>query len=466
MQLKTILIGGASVGAILLAGAADAKTVKHNAAGPSAAEVQLQSQVKSLESRLDAQANAQQQSQAQIQAAQSQAQAAEAKAQAAQQQVDAQIETIPTQVDKATKAAAPKPSWADSTTFGSTVFANTSYVNSRSNGYQTPLTGVDYDIKRFYLQVDHKFSNVWSTEGVTDFTYDSVTGATQLYIKKAYLQAHLSDAFNFRAGAADLPWIPFVEKLYGYRFVEKEILDRTNFGTTSDWGLHAYGSFDHNIFSYAVSIVDGGGYKRAPTGQEFLNPTNSSALPCCQTANVDVEARVSATYDGFTAAVGGYNGYLGKAVVNYPYFHSAQRFDALAGYGNKTFGFYGEYFWANDWNDELQSNALKTNTSQGYSLFGNWNFYPRLAVFARFDWEQPQETTASRFTENYYNAGISYNAFKGIDFALVYKHDSVYNGLLNTANGQIGTNYPGVPLNPNILYGTYNEVGIFSRVVF
>ncbi len=46
----------------------------------------------------------------------------------------------------------------------------------------------------------------------------STTGASQLFIKKAYLQAKYDPAFTIRLGAADLPWVPFVEGIYGYRY--------------------------------------------------------------------------------------------------------------------------------------------------------------------------------------------------------------------------------------------------------
>src|SRR6266446_2831749 len=74
-----------------------------------------------------------------------------------------------------------------------------------------------------------------------DLTKIGYTGETQLFIKKAYVQARISDAFFVRAGSADLPWIPFAEANYGYRYVELVILDRLKFGTSADWGVHAGG---------------------------------------------------------------------------------------------------------------------------------------------------------------------------------------------------------------------------------
>jgi hypothetical protein len=403
--------------------------------------------VHSLESRLDAQAQAQQQTQAQIQTAQTQAQAAQTAAQAAQTQAQAaqaQIETIPGEVKTEVAAATPKPGWWGSTTVGGRIFSDVSSIQNFSNGVRQANSGVDYDIKRFYLIFDHKFNDVWSANLTTDFIYDSGSSATQLIIKKAYLQAKLNDALEFRAGAADLPWVPFIESLYGYRYVEKVMLDRTNFGTSTDWGLHALGSLADGIINYQVSVIDGSGFKKPAIGT--ANRTDS----------VDVEGRLSATYDHFTIGVGGYEGKLGHDVVGTPTYNTARRFDAVIAYVGDRFRLGGEYFWAKDWNDVTQSNSTLTNTSDGYSAFGAFNFTPKIAVFGRYDYVAPQRNTAPSFHENYFNVGVSYKPIKPLDLALVYKRDKVDNGLFSTANGVIGGSTS----------GTYDEIGVFSQVTF
>jgi hypothetical protein len=45
----------------------------------------------------------------------------------------------------------------------------------------------------------------------TDFNDSSSTGETQVFIKKAYVQARIADALAVRAGSADLPWMPYSE---------------------------------------------------------------------------------------------------------------------------------------------------------------------------------------------------------------------------------------------------------------
>ncbi len=460
MRTRTALVAGAALGAFIMSGvAAEAKTThhkKHVAAAPSKEtlelkqEVQdLKTQLQALESRLDAQAQAQQQTLAQAQAAQSTAQTAQSTAQAAATQIQAeqdQIKTIPTQVATATKAAAPKSGWWNETKIGVTMFADAGNITGKTDGAKTAQTGTNYDIKRLYLVVDHKFNDTYSFNFTTDFNYDSgPAAATQLYIKKAFIQAKYSPAFTIRAGAADLPWVPFVEGIYGYRYVEQTLIDRTKFGTSSDWGIHALGTFGNNIFSYQISVIDGEGYKKPAIGT--ANRTNA----------VDVEGRLSATYKHVTLAVGGYDGKLGNAVSGVQTFNTAQRLNLLAAYVTPKARIGFEYMYAHYWgSDILQSNPAKTNSSEGYSVFGSWNFTPKLAVFGKYEWVKPKSVTAPTFDDSYFNVGLSYKPIGPLDFALVYKRDEVKNGVLSTGNGSIG----------GIHNGTYDEVGLFTQVKF
>src|SRR5262249_19100204 len=142
--------------------------------------------------------------------------------------------------------------------------------------------------------------------------YSSSDSETQVFIKKAYVQAKFSDAVVLRAGSADLPWVPFVESLYGYRFIEKELLDREGFGTSADWGINANGKSD--MVNYSVSLINGNGYK---------NPS--------RTKQMDIEARVGIVpVEGLTLAIGGYSGKRGKDVEGGADTRNASRFDALA----------------------------------------------------------------------------------------------------------------------------------------
>ena len=324
----------------------------------------------------------------------------------------------------------------ENTTVGGKAFIDLTSLESKSNGTKTGASGFGLDVKRFYLVVNHTFDDLWSANLTTDFNYVSndptkigYTGETQLFIKKAYLQAKLSNAFIVRAGSADLPWVALVEEFYGYRFVEQVLLDRTKFGTSADWGVHAGGKLSDGMFGYAVSVVEGNG---------FRNPTRSKSL--------DTEARLSFTpVKGLTAAVGFYSGKLGKDVQGTatPAIHTASRYDALLAYRNDKFKVGGEYFSANNWT--AVTSATK-DSANGYSVWGSIAFTDKVSGFVRYDNDKPNKDTAPTKKDEYYNIGVSTKVRKGVDIAVAYKHDEVKN------NGVTATQY--------------DELGVWAQVAF
>ncbi|MFC3069313.1 hypothetical protein [Phenylobacterium soli] len=440
MNKKMSLLTGAALGVFLAAGAtaqADAKTKAkpHHAPAESLAAKQaqeielLKAQVESLSERL----LAIDQQQAQVKAQADQAQAA---AQAAQAETAAQIKTIPATVKTQVAAALPKPkpSWADSTQVSGRMYFNLSNIEQKSNGAKVAPSGTGFDIKRFYVGIDHKFNDTFSGNITTDMNYVSNDGETQVYIKKAYLQAKLSDAAIIRVGSADLPWVPFAEDVYGYRFIENTVADRTKFGTSADWGVHASGKLMDGKLGYAVAMINGNGYK---------NPSRAKS--------VDFEGRVNLNIDKAVFAVGGYTGKLGKEVtggVATP--HTATRVNALAAWVDKKYRVGVEYFSAKDWNNVTTAAEDKAD---GYSVFGSYSFTPEISAFGRWDRVKPSKTLKASEKDNYFNLGLNWEPTKIVDLALVYKRDKVDNGLLSTSNGTIGGSNS----------GTYDEVGLFGQ---
>ena len=300
-------------------------------------------------------------------------------------------------------AAIAAPAFAGDTSVGGTMFANFSYINQQNNGVDTNATGYGLDVKRFYLIVNHKFNDVWSANITTDFGYSSGTGAASVFVKKAFVQAKVSDAFVIRAGATDMPWIPFVEGYYGYRYVEPTTTDRLKFANSSDWGLHASGNLGDR-FNYAVSAVNGAGYK---------NPTRSKGM--------DVEGRAAfMPLDGMVIAVGGYSGHLGKDLELTPALHTASRADVMVAYASKTMRLGGEYFAAKNFNNVT---TVASDKSSGWSLWGSVAIADNgMNVFARYDNTDLSKTLNPSLTEDYWHLGLEYPVTKGIKISGVYKY--------------------------------------------
>src|SRR6476620_225073 len=141
---------------------------------------------------------------------------------------------------------------------------------------------------------------MFSANLTTDFRYNT-NGTTKdvlVYVKKAFIQAKFSPALAVRVGAADLPWVPFAEGVYGYRYVENTLIDRTKFGTSSDWGVHVIAGFGKGLVNYQFSLINGAGYKTLAR--------NSNTL--------DLEGRIDVhPIKNIVIAAGGYAGKLGKS---------------------------------------------------------------------------------------------------------------------------------------------------------
>src|SRR5262249_55198455 len=140
-------------------------------------------------------------------------------------------------------------------------------------------------------------------------------------------------AFVAALGSYDLPWVPYIESLYGYRYVEKLLVDRLNFGTTADWGLNANGKLGPDgALNYSVSAINGNGYK---------HPTRSKT--------VDFEGRLGySPLPGLIVAVGGYGGKRGQSVEGSDTAHTASRLDAFVGYAASGLKVAAEYLYAKD----------------------------------------------------------------------------------------------------------------------
>lgn len=340
-------------------------------------------------------------------------------------------------------AAAADYWWANTTISGRDYWDITNISHDRNNVAQTD-EGTSFDIKRFYVSIDHTFDSMFSADITTDVSYVSAESLTQVFVKKAYLQAKVSDALIFRVGSADLPWIPFVEDTYGYRYVENTLIDRVKTGTSADWGVHVLGKLADGLVNYQLSVVNGAGYK---------NPR--------RTGSVDVEGRINLNYEGFILGVGGYSGKLGPAHGTKT-FNTADRIDAIAAYSKDGIRVGVEYFESNDFFSVTTNRKDKEN---GYSAFASYQFDPQWSVFGRYDWVSAKSSSAALFgtlaanksmNDNYYNIGVTWSPAKIVDISLVYKHDAGNNGFISTSNGTIGGLGAGTD-------GKYDEFGIWGQ---
>jgi hypothetical protein len=303
----------------------------------------------------------------------------------------------------------------------------TNVESETESGSKLSTSGLGFDVKRFYLGVDHSFDKTWAININTDSSYNSSTGNVSTYIKTAYIQAKLDPMAIIQIGSANMPWIPFIDDIYGFRYVESSLNDRLKVANSADWGLHLLGKGD--LISYNVAAVNGGGYK---------NPSRSKS--------VDFEGRVSIEpVKGLTFGVGGYSGKQGKDTETSSATNTASRVSLMGAYTAKSFGVGIEYFTEENWGYTASTSEDKAD---GFSIFGNVVISGPVSAFARYDFAKPSKTLYDDEKDNYFNLGLQYHVMKGIDIALVYKHEKIDNPPSATQMAE------------------YNEIGIFGQIKF
>jgi hypothetical protein len=371
---------------------------------------------------------------------------------------------------------------APNTTVGSVMFADFGYIKNQQNGNEVNPTGVGFDIKRFYLIVDHRFNDVWSADLTTDAQYinsPSITvnpaattttttsttnsgAVAEVFIKKLYLQAKFSDAFVLHAGSYNEPWATFAESLYGYRWVEKTTNDRLGFANTADWGIHATGSFAQPGINYALSVINGAGFK---------NPSRSK--------DVDFEGMVNYVSPfGVTVGAGFYSGHLGQVnTVNQDFAkNTASRWNVAIGYTIAGFRVGGEYFNAKNYKTVNNITAGVYGTSaviattatgvvpkdkaSGGSVWASYAITDQYNVFARYDDATLSKDVLSGLKDKYVNVGFGYKPIKPLDLALVYKYEKVDHGVNSLSGADANGNYTIGGTNASSS-GKFSEVGVY-----
>jgi hypothetical protein len=326
------------------------------------------------------------------------------------------------------------PAAFPATKFGIRVYAD---VSSRSNedeatGVESNDSGVGVDVKRTYFTFTHQFDAKWSALFQSDIG-DQGARRYDVFVKKAFVEYKQSPMATFRLGSADTPWVPYVEGVYGLRYLETVITDHLSFGTSAEWGFHVLGA--NPLWSYQFTIGNGRGYS---------NPTRGKS--------VDFEGRVSFTpVKGLSLAVGGYSGKRGQDTDAAPAKHTATRQDALVAYNTDKFKVGGEWFQAKNWNNVTTA----TDKADGWSVWGQFTINPLWAVFGRYDQADPSKDLKPALQWTYYNAGLQWTLNKAFAASLVYKYADVEGGTQGTSNGTIGSTNPKEK-------GKYNEIGVFT----
>lgn len=287
-----------------------------------------------------------------------------------------------------------------------TLFLDLTELRESTRGGAKDARSTHFNLRRLYLSIDHRWNDAWAANLTTDLSYEGSSGHTQWVVKKAYLERSFDRWAVLRAGAASMAWVSAADDAYGYRFVEKVLVDRLRFGSSTDWGLHLAGR--GGKLGYQVSAINGRGYRK---------PALSGHL--------DIEARASVEpVAGLLIAIGGYEGKLGMQGAATPVRRNAHRLDALVAWKRDGLRLGAEWFRADNWKNLT---SVRSDAADGWSLWGSYEF-AHIAMFARYDHADLSKRIDPDLSSQYWNAGLAIPLAAGFRVALAHKHERLRNG--------------------------------------
>jgi hypothetical protein len=265
-----------------------------------------------------------------------------------------------------------------------------SYIDGNGVPITRDLNGAQ--IRRIYFQLDNDLSIKYSTRFrlEADSKELSSSGKIGVFVKAAYLQAKdWIPRGNAFIGMATTPTFENSEEFWGYRAIEKTIVDFRGLSPASDLGVLLKGYLDggHKIGYSGMLGTD--------TGQRPENNRQKRAylsIPLRLIEDLRIEPYVD--YEWIRTSAGERDRALYKL---------------FAGYEFKRLALGGEVF------KQVIHTPVYTYPV-GYSLFGRFAGTAKLHAYARYDKFQPDTNGANRVDQNLYIAGFDWEPYKDVHF--------------------------------------------------
>jgi hypothetical protein len=318
-------------------------------------------------------------------------------------------------------------------------------------------SGEDYNefgIGRGYIDF-RKELTPWLKLRVTPDVHQDSTGDYKVRLKYLYAKFLLPDfksvfTKNYvEAGMVHMPWLDFEEHINPYRVQGTMFIERNGIFNSADLGLSLFGQiggempkeynekvklshhFAGRYGSYALSVLNGGGYHASEKNEEKVFEARLTLrpfpdfIPGLQVSyfNITGEGNVE---EGKTYYVNPDYPALGiKEVLEDPPDWNVHL--AFLSYESSWGALTGQYAWVEgSQKGEYKKSGdtiVDDRDKEGFSFFGYvrapWN--ERYSVFARYDYWDSDEDISGDFAKRYIG-GISYDILKGTMLVLSYDH--------------------------------------------
>ncbi|RUO74951.1 hypothetical protein CWI80_06390 [Pseudidiomarina sediminum] len=301
------------------------------------------------------------------------------------------------------------------TRLSSQVFIN--FSNLQAQDQANANEGWQPDLKRFYLDLEHQLARDWQVKITTDVQWHRQQDPTDVWFRHAYLNYRIDDQQFLKLGVAELPWIDYIARRVGYRYIEPSLTPKNQLATPTDPGIH-YG-FRHQNFSVGAAVVTGTGFKQPRWVKQFdIELTGVWHL----TPQIDV-------------ATSWYEGARGQDRDAKDKLHNAQRWNLALSYQSKATRVGIEYSYNDNWR---QVAKVEEDASDGWSIWASHRFHPLYSAFVRYDITQPSRRLQPTLKRDYLQLGVDWQASKMLTIALVAKQNDVTEQWLEQTQTEVG----------------------------
>ena len=265
-----------------------------------------------------------------------------------------------------------------------------------------------FQIRRIYLTYDNKISNDFKARVRFEMGNSvlATNGKFSANIKDAYLQWKAFGKQTLIVGLQSTPSFSVSEKYWGYRSLEKTIMDLRKIESSRDLGIGMNGKLDKKgVFSYSILIGNGSSnkpetnkYKKYYLHLKF-SPTKNLAI----TLNGDFSPKGDIK-NPYTTTL---NNNVSNGTFTTSFF---------IGYkADKKYTLGVETFIQSANNGFNDGASLQNKNSFGVSVFGNVKLKNNLRLVGRYDYFDPNTNGLSKEdSRNYILAGLDFQVYKQV----------------------------------------------------
>jgi len=260
------------------------------------------------------------------------------------------------------------------------VFADYNYLAGNHDAAKEGLN--DFSIRRIYLTFENNLAKDIKMRFRLESAHPKFGTSAKItpFVKHAYLEwAHLIPMHKLYLGIAETNALKNAENYWGYRSIEKTIVDLNKISASADMGIALKGSLINKKLHHWLTVFNGTGYGSAEVDKYKKIGYSLWVTP--------VEGLILEGYFDYEkqdAATGTF-----KYAKDYYQASSYTTLKGFLGYRGRAFTVGAEYFRrsnkASGGSDAAGASRIDVHKS-GFSLFGSWSTpLPKLKAFARYD---------------------------------------------------------------------------------